>query len=124
MRNDCRDTEYSWHKIHGKEWCGILFGFLWLAGPFLACYVSKPSIEEKPENQLKEEELQYLKEIAAKTWQFFDDFMQEENHYLPPDNWEETRQKKQANPDGRTIRHHTNPTTASKSQPFVDRSWA
>ena len=36
---------------------------------------------------------QYLKEVAQKTWQFFKDYLIQENNYLIPDNYQEDRKQ-------------------------------
>ena len=44
--------------------------------------------------ELKQEEISYLKEVAQATWKFFEDNLTEEHHYLPPDNYQEDRKNK------------------------------
>ena len=45
---------------------------------------------------------QYLRLIARKTWFFFETFVNSENHFLPPDNFQETPQP--------VVAHRTSPT--------------
>ena len=42
-------------------------------------------------DELNTEEKQHLLEIAKRTWEYFNSFINEENNFLPPDNFEETR---------------------------------
>ncbi len=69
----------------------LLLSILWLISPAVYWYISKKQIEEKQEISKKDKE--YLLEIGRKTWQFFKDSMTEENHYLPPDNYQEDRKQ-------------------------------
>ena len=45
-------------------------------------------------NRLTEQEKIYVKDIAKRTWRFFDELMNEENSFLPPDNIQESRREK------------------------------
>ncbi|NLY43378.1 MAG: glycosyl transferase [Clostridiaceae bacterium] len=73
---------------------------IWSAAPFIAYAVSRT--EEKMEEPLAEEDVHLLRCIARKTWGYFEDFMGEEDNYLPPDNYQEDP------PNG--IAHRTSPT--------------
>ncbi|SNS17499.1 Cellobiose phosphorylase [Anaerovirgula multivorans] len=59
---------------------------IWGASPFIAFNVSKEI--EKKEECLEEEEVRQLRRIARKTWAYYEDFADEENNYLPPDNYQ------------------------------------
>ena len=73
------------------NWLLILTGILWIITPYLMYGISV--IPEKTKKVLKEEDIQYLKEIAQKTWQFFKDYLIQENNYLIPDNYQEDRKQ-------------------------------
>ena len=64
-------------------------GVLWIIAPIVAWYISKEIIKSEPE--LTDEELKFVMHIGEKTWLYFKDYMIEENHYLPPDNYQESR---------------------------------
>lgn len=64
----------------------VPMAILWGAAPFIASNVSK-EIEEK-EEKLEEGEIQLLRKFARKTWAYYEDFADEENNYLPPDNYQ------------------------------------
>lgn len=69
----------------------LVFGIAWLATPMFMWYISKKvKIKEKVE-ELSDKDKEYLLEIGKKTWQFFKDNINEENNYLPPDNYQEGR---------------------------------
>ena len=67
----------------------IILGVLWLTGPFIAYYISKPIEYKKIE--LTDEENRYIIDLGRKTWNYFEKYMNEENNYLPPDNYQEDR---------------------------------
>src|SRR5690606_1532625 len=73
---------------------------LWLISPALAWRLSIPEKEESPE--LTEEQTLFLHKSARKTWSFFQEFVNAEENWLPPDNLQE-------HPDI-VIAHRTSPT--------------
>ncbi len=77
----------------GKILLGAL-GFLFILGPGIAWYISKEINMVNPVEELSEQEKEYIKEVARRTWSFFKNYMNEENNYLPPDNYQEDRTMK------------------------------
>ena len=82
---------------------------LWAAGPVLAAWFLSPIVafwvsrpKQDRELNLSEDEQRALRRLARKTWHFFETFVGEEDHWLPPDNFQEI-------PDGR-VAHRTSPT--------------
>lgn len=71
-----------------------LIGILWIMGPFVAWYIS---LERKQERITSEKNRKYILDVARDTWQFFEDFINEENNFLMPDNYQEDRNKKIVN---------------------------
>ncbi|MCI8353072.1 MAG: hypothetical protein HFJ58_05785 [Clostridia bacterium] len=67
---------------------------LWLVGPKLACYISKEEIKKAKVKELSKEEIKYVVEIGKKTWDYFEEYINKENNYLPPDNYQEDRTQK------------------------------
>jgi len=65
---------------------GRASGIIWLFAPFFAWVLSLP---EKREPLITPRDEAYLRECAAQIFKYFDDFLTEENHYLPPDNYQE-----------------------------------
>jgi cyclic beta-1,2-glucan synthetase len=72
----------------------------WFASPAVAWYVSRPRVVV--EAPLTAEERRDLRRVARKTWHFFDTFVTAEDHWLPPDNFQE-------DPKG-VVAHRTSPT--------------
>ena len=52
--------------------------------------------------KLKEEEKIFLRKLSRKTWAYFEDFVNDENNWLGPDNYQEDP------PNG--LAHRTSPT--------------
>ena len=73
---------------------------LWLASPAVAWWISLPLARR--EARLSVDQTRFLGRIARKTWAFFDTFVGPEDHWLPPDNYQEYREAHLA--------HRTSPT--------------
>ncbi|MGB5742458.1 MAG: glucoamylase family protein, partial [Sedimenticolaceae bacterium] len=76
------------------------FLLLWLAAPVIAWWISLPLARR--EARLTAEQIRFLGRIARKTWAFFDTFVGPEDHWLPPDNYQESRDA--------ALAHRTSPT--------------
>ncbi|MDD4963628.1 MAG: glucoamylase family protein [Gallionella sp.] len=61
---------------------------LWCASPWVAWWISQP-IQDAPTN-LTAEQTRFLRTTARKTWHFFDTFVNAQENWLPPDNFQET----------------------------------
>jgi cellobiose phosphorylase len=73
---------------------------LWLAAPWIAWRISQPIESETLD--LTTEQLTFLRRTARKTWYFFETFVNAQENWLPPDNFQEV-------PDP-TIASRTSPT--------------
>jgi cellobiose phosphorylase len=73
---------------------------LWLLSPAITWWISLPLARR--EAQLTAEQTRFLGRIARKTWAFFETFVGPEEHWLPPDNYQEYREA--------TLAHRTSPT--------------
>ncbi|MHB1315925.1 MAG: GH36-type glycosyl hydrolase domain-containing protein [Christensenellales bacterium] len=69
-----------------------LFSIIWLSSPFIAGYLS---VLNKPP-AVQKEDRRVLKEHARRIWAYFEDHMNEANHYLAPDNVQEMPRKGEA----------------------------
>ena len=72
----------------------------WFISPVVAYWVSRPRRAAEPTLTL--EERRQLHGLARKIWNFFETFVGEEDHWLPPDNYQE-------DPKGE-VAHRTSPT--------------
>ncbi len=74
--------------------------FLWAASPAIVWWISRPLVRR--EARLSAEQTIFLQKNARKTWAFFETFVGSEDHWLPPDNFQE-------HPVG-VVAHRTSPT--------------
>ncbi len=73
---------------------------LWLASPAIAWWMSIPITSHLA--RLSAGQTRFLTKISRKTWAFFETFVGPEDHWLPPDNYQEYR--------GAAVAHRTSPT--------------
>ncbi len=78
---------------------------LWILSPFIAWWISLPQTKKKA--SLSAQQNHYLRNLARKTWGFFEHFIGPADNWLPPDNYQE-------NPEPR-IAHRTSPTNIGLS---------
>ncbi len=75
---------------HHSRWLAVSpFLLLWFVSPLLAKKVSTPS-RRKHVRPLGSEDLQLLNATARRIWRFFAAFVTEQDHHLPPDNFQES----------------------------------
>ncbi len=90
-----------WFASRGSMvWLAVPFCALWGVAPALAWWVSQP-YGTRP-SPLNDHDRTFLREIARKTWRFFETYVGDEDHDLPPDNVQEDP------PVG--VAHRTSPT--------------
>lgn len=78
----------------------LILAVLWGIAPALAYNISRVQcIEEEP---LKSEDEELLREVSRSIWAYYEDFVNEENNYLAPDNYQEKPFK--------GVAHRTSPT--------------
>ncbi|HMI31245.1 MAG TPA: DUF3131 domain-containing protein, partial [Candidatus Limnocylindrales bacterium] len=73
---------------------------LWLVAPVVAFWLSRPEPERVVVLDVRDRT--YLRRVARNTWRYFETFMVEGDHWLPPDNVQEKPVRKTA--------HRTSPT--------------
>jgi cellobiose phosphorylase len=81
------------------------FILVWTLSPFIAWWVSKPS--RRREAKLTAAQINFLRRTARKTWAFFEAFVNADDNWLPPDNYQEQ-------PVG-VVAHRTSPTNIGLS---------
>ena len=60
---------------------------LWLASPLIAWWLSRPIQVREP--HLSEGQVVFLRNLARRTWRYFEAFVTAEENWLPPDNFQE-----------------------------------
>ena len=73
---------------------------LWLGSPAMVWWIGQ--VLPRREAQLTWEQTVFLRKVSRKTWAFFEAFVGPEDHWLPPDNYQEYR--------GAAVAHRTSPT--------------
>ena len=72
----------------GRGWIAALpFIVGWLAAPFIAWALSQPRAPRQ--RALAPHERAQLRRLARKTWHYFEVFVGPDDHWLPPDNFQE-----------------------------------
>ncbi len=73
---------------------------LWFAAPVIAWHISRPLTRRAA--RLTADQLRFLGSVARRTWAFFDTYVSPEDHWLPPDNYQES--------PAPGVAHRTSPT--------------
>ena len=78
------------------------FLLLWASAPFADRWLGGSSPAPRGADELSASDREFLERAAERTWTFFETFVTAEDHYLPPDNFQEE-------PRG-VVAHRTSPT--------------
>ncbi|MBW8687209.1 glucoamylase family protein [Chitinophaga rhizophila] len=62
-------------------------GLLWILAPFMAWKLNFPSTRK--EAAISDTQHKFLQSLTRKTWAYFEQFANEEHHWLPPDHYQE-----------------------------------
>jgi cellobiose phosphorylase len=73
---------------------------LWFSSPAIAWWISRPIARRK--TRLTTDQTLFLQKLSRKTWAFFETFVGPEDHWLPPDNYQEH--------PAAVVGHRTSPT--------------
>ncbi|MCG6881461.1 MAG: cyclic beta 1-2 glucan synthetase [Deltaproteobacteria bacterium] len=73
---------------------------LWFISPAIAWWISRPLARRK--TTLTADQTLFLRKLSRKTWRFFETFVGPEDHWLPPDNYQEQPVS--------VVAHRTSPT--------------
>ena len=64
---------------------------LWFASPVIAWWISRPLARRRA--ALSADQILFLRKLSRRTWAFFETFVGPEDHWLPPDNYQEYRHR-------------------------------
>lgn len=81
-------------SFYNSKITGILMApscMLWLISPYIAYKISKD--KKFADCNFKKDEHDMLREIARRTWAYFEDFITENTNWLAPDNFQEYQRK-------------------------------
>src|ERR1700678_692463 len=87
-------------RPHAVE-AAIPFALLWLAAPAVARWISLPPVAQDVE-PISVDHVRALRSISRRTWRFFEKFLTDPDHWLPPDNFQEDPKP--------VVAHRTSPT--------------
>ncbi len=73
---------------------------LWFSSPAIAWWFSRPLARRRAD--LSADQVLFLRKLSRRTWAFFETFVGPEDHWLPPDNYQEYRVAE--------VAHRTSPT--------------
>ncbi len=77
--------------VQDKSILALILGVLWIIIPAIMWYISKENEKKEPIEILNQKEKEYIIEIGRNTWEFFNKYLNSENNYLIPDNYQEQR---------------------------------
>lgn len=114
-----RKLRIIWSQMIGAPFISVIVGVLvfffnsnalWVSLPLLIIWIVSPQIaywvsnvrDNKPKTKLQQKDIQTLRAVARRTWLFFERFIGPEDHWLPPDHFQE-------DPKG-MVAHRTSPT--------------
>ena len=86
-------------------WPAMPFLLSWIISPAVVNLLGRPSVSAK--SKLEEDQKIYLRELARKTWLFFEHLVTNEDNWLPPDNLQQY--------PFTVIAHRTSPTNIGLS---------
>ena len=72
----------------------------WFVSPWIVWWISRPLVQRGV--SVTPEQIAFLRKVSRRTWKFFETFVGVEDHWLPPDNYQE-------NPVA-VVSHRTSPT--------------
>ena len=78
------------------------FLILWIIAPLIAYRLSLPEEKSEQRDELDAEDIRWLRGAARRTWRYFETFVGETDHWLPPDNFQQDPHD--------LIAHRTSPT--------------
>ncbi len=81
-------------------WVALPLLVAWLIAPQIAYAISRPVVHTSP--PLTETQRRQVRRLARRTWAFFEQFAGPNDHWLPPDHFQESPRS--------TVEHYTTPT--------------
>jgi len=82
------------YGIFGSKVLGHVLGIIWILAPVIAWHISKNIKQKLAVEEVSKKDKEYILEVGKKTWQYFKEYINEENNFLPPDNYQEGRKEK------------------------------
>lgn len=77
----------SYYNSKALALVNLPISIIWILSPFIANEISKPLKKERKE--ISDEDKNFIREVCRRTWAYYEDFVNSENNYLAPDNYQE-----------------------------------
>jgi cyclic beta-1,2-glucan synthetase len=77
-------------------WMASPWLVLWFLSPVIAWFLNRRPPAQQAQSLLREEDREFLKSVACRTWRYFADFVNEGTSWLPPDNYQVSYQNRLA----------------------------
>ena len=101
-RKMANNMAVSYRKMFASVVCAVILGVFsknmsilawiiaitWTVSPMVLYFLSKKYVPAKVE--ISADEKKILRKLTRQTWQYFEDFVNEKGHFLPPDNFQES----------------------------------
>ena len=85
---------YKTPKYYIENTLLFLIATLWLVTPTIMYYLSKEKEKKLSIDLLNDDEKKYMLDVGERTWKFFENYLNVNNNYLIPDNYQEDRKEK------------------------------
>ncbi len=69
--------------VMAMSWVGCAFAVLWATAPWMACILSTK--RQRVGQRISRKSRDYLYDLGRRTWSFFEDHVNAQTHWLPPD---------------------------------------
>jgi cyclic beta-1,2-glucan synthetase len=76
-----------WVDAEGEAWVSLPFLLLWLVAPAVGWWISQPPQDTTP--ALNPDQTRFLRQLARRTWAYFETYVGPADNWLPPDNFQE-----------------------------------
>lgn len=74
-----------------KDFFLLFISIIWLCAPLLMYYISKKIEKTDALKMIEEKQKIFLNDLGYRTWLYFKDNLNQQHHFLPPDNFQEDR---------------------------------
>ena len=91
----CLSMGLGWLIYNHHPQClayAVPFMFLWFVSPAIGWVLTTRTKPIKSIEEISAQDRVYLRTLTRRTWRFFDDFVNAETSWLPPDNYQESHQ--------------------------------
>ena len=77
-----------WYWMPSNLWAAVPWLVLWCLSPLIGWILTLRPQAKPQQLLLSQKDLQFLREVARRTWRYFSDFVGDKTSWLPPDNYQ------------------------------------